>query len=102
MSALRDIRLLVARHLDQPSSVKQAVLRVLLSLDLSLDANGYENPPEVESSLEALERAVIGADVDCLEDTLDEEHDIPDKKDALSTEWIDIDDLILEEDDEGN
>lgn len=96
MSAIRDIRLLVARHLDQPPQVRSAILRVLLTLDLCLDSNGFENPPEVEAALAALERAILGADDEILDEDIPPAHG-----DALAAgDWVDIDDLVLDEDDD--
>lgn len=100
MSAIRDVRLLVARHLDQPASVKSAVLRVLMTLDLCLDANGFENPEEVEIALASLERAIISSDLDSLEDEMDLP---PAHGDALaSDDLVDLDDLYEEPDDDAD
>jgi hypothetical protein len=61
MSILRDIRLLVARRLDEPLPVRTAVLDVLNLLDIDLDANGYSPPVEMDSAIRRLEAAILNA-----------------------------------------
>ena len=78
MSALREVRLLIARHLELPVNTKASVLDVMNILDASLDAEGYEAPPEVFAALKRLEHAIIFGDDDlpeeiALEDALDSE-----------------------------
>ncbi len=64
MSALRDIRFLVARRLDEPPTVKAAVLNLLNVLDVQLDAEGWQETDVVTHALRGLELAIIDATVD--------------------------------------
>jgi ABC-type Na+ efflux pump permease subunit len=59
MSALRDIRLLIARHLDLAPNIKAGILDVMNLIDTSLDAEGYEAPEEVVSALRRLDHLII-------------------------------------------
>jgi hypothetical protein len=86
MSAIRDVRLLIARHLDLPSAIRSAVLNVLNVLDSALEVEGWEESDEVKSALRMLDHAVL--DMDDV-DEMDEEG------------LVDIDDInTLDEDDE--
>lgn len=96
MSALRDIRLLVARRLDEPPSIKSAVLNVLNILDVTLDAEGFQDPPALTNALRQLEHAILDIDLDDMES---EALDVPD-------DVTDIDEFEVEtnddDDDDGN
>ena len=96
MSTLSNIRILVARHLDQPKMVRAAVVDFLNILDASLDAEGYEPPPEVVDAIRRLDRACIEADDDAATDISDME----DPEDIA--ELVDIDDVedFLQSDDD--
>jgi hypothetical protein len=84
MSALRDVRLLIARHLDLPTEVRASILNVLNVLDNALDAEGWQEGPDVNNALRALDAAILGMEMTEEED--DEE------------ELIDIDDIeVLDE-----
>jgi len=86
MSALRDIRILVARQLEAPQNVRARVMDILNLLDADLDAQGYAEPSEITEALRALDRAIILDDDDVLIDddfSLDDEDDI-DETDPLS------------------
>lgn len=94
MSSLRDIRLLVARHLDQPPPVKAALLQFLLQFDLILDENGFDETPypELAATMRRLEASLIDSDIDVLEDIA--------PSDALAQELVDIREIIDEEDED--
>lgn len=85
MSALRDIRILVARQLEAPQNVRARVMDILNLLDADLDAQGYAEPPEITEALRALDRAIILDDDASFDDdfSLDDEDDI-DETDPLS------------------
>lgn len=92
MSALRDIRLLIARHLDLPTELRASVLNVLNVLDNALDTEGWQEGDDVKAALRQLDAAIVGVsetEEDADEDEFDDEG------------LIDIDDIdILDEDDE--
>lgn len=93
MSVLRDVRLLIARHLDLPIPIRASIVEVLNLLDSSLDNEGYEPTKEIEVALQKLERLILddATDVDLPEeDTAEDDED----------EYIDLDDIEFEEDEE--
>ena len=95
MSAIRDVRLLIARHLDLPSPVKSCILDVMNILDASLDAEGYEAPPELHAALRRLDRAIIEGD--------DPDADLPfevDDDDDDDDDFVDLDDIASLEDED--
>lgn len=92
MSVLRDIRLLIAKHLDLPVTVRSSVIEVLNSLDVSLDTEGYEPPQEVLDALKKLDKAIIEDDPDP-----DEEYE---EDDEYEDEYIGLDDIEYDEADE--
>ena len=94
MSAIRDVRLLIARHLDLPTTVRAAVLNTLNVLDAALDAEGWQEGDDVKKALRELDHAVLEMD-DMAEDTEDFESEVS------SDDLIDIDDIeIIDEDDD--
>lgn len=96
MSALRDIRLLVARRLDEPPSIKAAVLNVLNVLDVTLDSEGFQNTPAITHALAALDHAILSVDLDEFED---------EREFVQGVDDVDIEDLPLDnndDDDDGN
>lgn len=95
MSALRDIRLLVARRLDEPPSIKSAVLNVLNILDIVLDAEGFQNTPEIDNALRQLEFAILDMTMEALEEEATTE-DVVDLEDL----WADMTSDDEEEEDE--
>ena len=95
MSALRDIRLLVARRLDEPPSIKSAVLNVLNILDIVLDAEGFQNTPEIGNALRQLEFAILDMTMEALEEEATTE-DVVDLEDL----WADMTSDDEEEEDE--
>lgn len=93
MSCLRDIRLLTARHLDLDVNVRTAIVNFLNILDASLDAEGYQPPPEVEKALRAIDIAILqesDPDEELPEDDDDEDED----------DLVDLDDILFEEDED--
>lgn len=90
MSCLRDIRLLTARHLDLEINVRTAIINFLNILDASLDAEGYQPPPEVEKALRAIDIAILQ------ESDPDEDLDDADDED----DFVDIDDIEMDDDDD--
>jgi hypothetical protein len=91
MSALRDIRLLIARHLDLPTELRASILNVLNVLDNALDAEGWQEGDDVKAALRQLDASIVGSS-----DVQEEEEDIFDDE-----ELIDIDDIdILDEEDD--
>lgn len=92
MSVLRDIRLLIAKHLDLPVTVRSSVIEVLNSLDTSLDTEGYEPPQEVLDALKKLDKAI-------LEDDPDEDYE-EEEDDEYEDEYIGLDDIEYEEEDD--
>lgn len=92
MSVLRDIRLLIARHLDLPAPTRAAVTEILNLLDSSLDNEGYEPTPEIEAAIKKLERTI-------LEET--GEADLPEEEEEIDDEeYIDLDDIEFEDEEE--
>lgn len=90
MSALRDVRLLIARHLDLPTNIRAAVLNVLNVTDAALDAEGWQEGDDIKAALRALDAAVLDtAEVDDEEEENDDDDDL-----------IDIDDIEILDDDE--
>ncbi len=78
MSAIRDVRLLIARHLDLSTPVRTCILDVLNILDASLDSEGYEAPAELHAALRRLDYAIINdepADDDLPIDNEEEDED---------------------------
>ena len=95
MSAIRDVRLLIARHLDLEIPVKSCILDVMNILDASLDAEGYEAPPELHAALRRLDRAIIEGD--------DTDADLPlddDEEDDEDDDFVDLEDIETLEDDD--
>ena len=95
MSAIRDVRLLIARHLDIEIPVKSCILDVMNILDASLDAEGYEAPPELHAALRRLDRAIIEGD--------DTDADLPfddDEEDDEDDDFVDLEDIETLEDDD--
>lgn len=97
MSALRDIRLLVARRLDEPPSIKAAVLNVLNVLDVTLDSEGFQDTPAIKNALDQLQHAILDVDLD---DYVEKrELDVP--EDAFDMSELPLDNGD-DEDDDGN
>jgi len=92
MSVLRDIRLLIAKHLDLSVTVRSSLIEVLNSLDSSLDTEGYEPPQEVLDALKKLDKAI-------LEDDADEDYE-EEEDEEYEDEYIALDDIEYEEDEE--
>lgn len=92
MSVLRDVRLLIARHLDLPIPIRASIVEVLNLLDSSLDTEGYEPTPEIEAALKKLERAVLddATDIELSEEEEEEEEE----------EFISLDDIEFEDEDD--
>lgn len=100
MSVIRDIRLLIARHLDLPSNTRTAIVDVLNLLDASLDTEGYEPTTEIVEALKKLDQIILS-------DSDDEQLDIFDESEEEDTEdYIDLEDIEYEDeeddDDEGD
>ena len=93
MSILRDIRLLIARHLDLPAPTRAAIVEVLNLLDSSLDNEGYEPTKEIEAAIKKLERTI-------LEET--GEVDLPEEEEEIEDdeEYIDLDDIEFEDEED--
>lgn len=85
MSALRDIRLLVASHLDQPYEVRFAIMNLLNIMDIVLDSEGFQfvQPDEVTEALRQLDEAILG------KSSVQSDFDDP--------ELIPIEDLIIDD-----
>jgi hypothetical protein len=93
MSALRDIRLLIARHLDLPTELRASILNVLNVLDNALDAEGWQEGDDVKAALRQLDASIVGSS------ETDEHNDEDDP--FNDEELIDIDDIdILDEEDD--
>lgn len=94
MSSLRDVRLLVARSLDEPVIVKAAVLNLLNVIDTVLDANGFDDSgiPEIQNALKTLDSAILGVTLDDMEVERIEEDD----------DYTDLDDLEDDDDDDND
>jgi ABC-type Zn uptake system ZnuABC Zn-binding protein ZnuA len=94
MSALRDIRLLVARHLELQPNAKAAILDVMNILDASLDAEGYEPPAELTTALRRLDHIIVfGDDFEEVneEDALADDDNLVDLNDIFGHEEEDDD-----------
>lgn len=103
MSSLRELRLLVARHLDQPPNVKRAVLDFLNVFDLTLDSEGFEDGELILHALKRLENALIDSDANELDSLDTDDTDLPPHTDALAIDWVTLDDLLdVEDEDDGN
>lgn len=98
MSAIRDVRLLIARHLDLSTPIKGCILDVLNILDASLDAEGYEAPPELLAALRRLDRTILEDDLNEEDDLLEEEEDDEEEEDLVDLE--DIENMEDDEDDD--
>jgi hypothetical protein len=95
MSALRDIRLLIARHLDLPTELRASILNVLNVLDNALDAEGWQEGDDVKAALRQLDASIVGVS------EADEKDDEDDPFAYREDDLIDIDDIdILDEDDD--
>jgi len=97
MSCIRDVRLLIARHLDLPTDIRAAVLNVLNVTDAALDTEGWQEGDDVKAALRTLDSAILNMN-EVIED--DDEGDDPLDDDDL----IDIDDIDIlddEDDDDG-
>ena len=94
MSCIRDIRLLIARHLDLPTNIRTAVLNVLNVTDSALDAEGWQEGDDVKEALKLLDAAILGLEYSEAVEGDEEEDD---------DDLIDIDDIevLTEEDDDG-
>ena len=95
MSCIRDVRLLIARHLDLPSNIRAAVLNVLNVTDSALDAEGWQEGEDIKAALRMLDAAILDIEV------TDDEDDGDDPLD--DDDLVDIDDIEIlddEEDDE--
>lgn len=95
MSCIRDVRLLIARHLDLPSDIRAAVLNVLNVTDSALDAEGWQEGEDIKAALRMLDAAILDIEV------TDDEDDGDDPLD--DDDLVDIDDIEIlddEEDDE--
>lgn len=92
MSCLRDIRLLTARHLDLDVNVRTAIVNFLNVLDASLDAEGYQPPPEVQNALRNIDIAILQES--------DPDEDLSDEEGEDDDDFVDIDDVIFDEDDD--
>ena len=93
MSCIRDVRLLIARHLDLPTNIRAAVLNVLNVTDYALDAEGWQEGDDIKAALRSLDAAILDmSDDDEVEET---EDDTPDDDDL-----IDIDDIEILDDEE--
>jgi hypothetical protein len=83
MSALRDVRLLIARHLDLPQNVRAGILDVLNLLDADLDVQGYQDSTgAVTEAIQRLDRIILGDDDD-IED-VDAEDELFDTRVSLT------------------
>jgi hypothetical protein len=95
MSCLREIRLIIAQNLDLPIPIRSAVVEVLTALDVSLDTEGYEPPPEVVEAIDKVYKSILASpDADVAEDTTEEEEDDGDDV------YIELDDIVYDEDDD--
>lgn len=96
MSCIRDVRLLIARHLDLPSDIRAAVLNVLNVTDAALDTEGWQEGDDVKAALRALDAAILNMN-EVIED--DDDDDPLDDDDLIDIDDIDISDD--EDDDDG-
>ena len=96
MSCLREIRLIIAQNLDLPIPTRAAVIEVLTALDVSLDTEGYEPPPEVVEAIDKVYKSILAStdtDTDADEDTTEEEFE-------FEPEYIGLDDIVYDEDED--
>lgn len=93
MSVLRDVRLLIARHLDLPVPTRAAIVEILNLLDSSLDNEGYEPTPEILAAIKKLERTI-------LEETGEVELTEEEEEDTDDEEFIDLDDIEFDDEDD--
>lgn len=92
MSAIRDVRLLIARHLDLSTPVRTCVLDVLNILDASLDSEGYEAPAELHAALRRLDYAIINDEPADDDLPIDNEEEEDDDDDLVDMDFFDEDD----------
>ncbi len=100
MSAIRDVRLLIARHLDLSTPVRTCILDVLNILDASLDSEGYEAPAELHAALRRLDYAIINDEPADDDLTIDNEEEEDDDDDLVDMDFFDDDDDDDEDDDD--
>lgn len=93
MSVLRDIRLLIARHLDLPAPTRASIVEILNLLDSSLDNEGYEPTKEIEAAIRKLERTI-------LEETGEIELPEEEAEEIDEEEYIDLDDIEFEDEED--
>ncbi len=99
MSVIRDIRLLIARHLDLPSNTRAAIIDVLNLLDTSLDTEGYEPTQELVEALKKLDQIILSDSEEQI-DLFEEEEEEEDSEDYIDLEDIEYEDEE-DDDDEG-
>jgi hypothetical protein len=92
VSAIRDVRLLIARHLDLSTPVRTCVLDVLNILDASLDSEGYEAPAELHAALRRLDYAIINDEPADDDLPIDNEEEEDDDDDLVDMDFFDEDD----------
>ena len=107
MSVIRDVRLLVARHLDLSTPIRTSILDVMNILDASLDSEGYEPPGELLAALRRLDYAIIHDEpaedelpLDSEDEEDEEEDDLVDMDFFDEDEEEDDDDLDDDDDDD--
>ena len=100
MSAIRDVRLLIARHLDLSTPVRTCILDVLNILDASLDSEGYEAPAELHAALRRLDYAIINDEPADDDLPIDNEEEEDDDDDLVDMDFFDDDDDDDDEDDD--
>lgn len=83
MSDLRDIRLIIVRHLDLPQITRAAIMDVMNRLDAQLDAEGFESDTEVKNAIAFLNRTIIGD-----EDDADNAMDEADEDDLVALDFL--------------
>ena len=62
MSALRDVRLLIARHLELPTNQRAGILDVLNLVDAELDAQGFQGSQAIDDALARLDHIILNDD----------------------------------------
>lgn len=72
MSALRDVRLLIARHLDLPTNQRAGILDVLNLVDAELDAQGFQGSQAIDDALARLDHIILNDD-DLPEDEVEDD-----------------------------
>jgi hypothetical protein len=100
VSAIRDVRLLIARHLDLSTPVRTCILDVLNILDASLDSEGYEAPAELHAALRRLDYAIINDEPADDDLPIDNEEEEDDDDDLVDMDFFDDDDDDDEDDDD--